>query len=269
MNTDPSKNMKACEDFMLIVLHSHTVAASKHILSTMQFEKVQDLAKEIVVRYIYFDPNVKVKTKDKKYLYGMQVLTLTLLWHGFNDAIREGDGDRVLTYWKFFAIVFKVTRHHNYFKESVILQLQYHFLLPKRQAEQLKWSRFVNTKGRTGCNVPCDLHLEHLNRRLKDMIIGLHSSDNAMDRAARSIDIVHQICETLAQDSSTESAKHNRASFVKECKLMCDELVEQKIFEEQNVRSHPSFKNMKSLLQRCPKKQLLTYITAKLKKYQI
>ena len=98
----------------------------------MQFEKVQDLAKEIVVRYVYFDPNVKVTTKDKKYLYGMQVLTLTLLWHGFNDAIREADGDHVLTYWKFFAVVFKVTRHHNYFKESVILQLQYHFLLPKR-----------------------------------------------------------------------------------------------------------------------------------------
>ena len=29
VNTDPSKNMKACEDFMLIVLHSHTVAASR------------------------------------------------------------------------------------------------------------------------------------------------------------------------------------------------------------------------------------------------
>ena len=59
MNTDPSKNMKACEDFMLIVLHSHTVAASKHILSTMQFEKVQDLAKEIVVRY-----TAKIIAKD-------------------------------------------------------------------------------------------------------------------------------------------------------------------------------------------------------------
>ena len=79
---------------MLIVLYSHTVAASKSILSTMQFEKVQDLAMEIVVRYVYFDPNVKVTTTDKKYLYGMQVLTLTLLWHGFNDAIREADGDR-------------------------------------------------------------------------------------------------------------------------------------------------------------------------------
>ena len=87
VNTDTATNMKACEDLMLITLHSHNVAASKSILSTMQFEKVQDLAREIIVRYIYFNPNIKVTTKDKKYLYGMQVLTLTLLWHGFNDAI--------------------------------------------------------------------------------------------------------------------------------------------------------------------------------------
>lgn len=75
VNTDPAKNMKACEDLILIALHSHAVAASKSILSTMQFEKVEDLAREIVVMYIYFDPNVKLTTKDKKYLYGIQVLT--------------------------------------------------------------------------------------------------------------------------------------------------------------------------------------------------
>ena len=75
--------MKACEDFMLIVLHSHTVAASKHILSTMQFEKVQDLAKEIVIRYIYFDPDVKVKTKHKKYLRYTAQKTLRILANCF------------------------------------------------------------------------------------------------------------------------------------------------------------------------------------------
>ena len=77
--------------------------------------------------------------------------------------MREIDGDRLMIYWKFFAVVFKVTRHSNYFKEAVLFQLQYFFLLPKRQAEQLKWSRFVNTKGRDGSNVSCDLHIEHLN----------------------------------------------------------------------------------------------------------
>lgn len=135
----------------------------------MHLESAQALAKEIIVHFLYLDPNVKVNNCDKKCLYVMQVLTLGLIWHGFDDAVREGDGDSVLTYWKFFILVFKVTRHHNYFKESVILLLQYHFLLPQRQAEQLKWCRFVNYRGRVGGNVSCELHLEHLNCRLKDI----------------------------------------------------------------------------------------------------
>ena len=263
--------MKACEDFLTIALHAHVVAAGKSLLSARQYDKVQDLAREIVVQYVYFDPDVKILTEDKKYLYGMQVLTLTLLWHGFNDAICEGDGDRVMTYWKFFALVFKATRHHNYFKESLVLQLQYYFLLPKREAEQLKWSRFINTKGRKGCNVSCDLHIEHLNRRLKNMIAGLHSNNNSIDRAAKSIGVVHQICEGFEQEvvSYTESGQHKRASFVKECKLMYEELIEQKIFDEHMGRSYSSFQNIKGLLQQCPNKQLLPYIIRKLKTYQL
>ena len=58
MNADPEKNMKACEDFLLITLHSHVVTAARKILSEHQFSSVQDLAKEIVVKYVYFDPNV-------------------------------------------------------------------------------------------------------------------------------------------------------------------------------------------------------------------
>jgi len=79
----------------------------------------------------YFDPNVTVHSNDKKYVYSWQVLTLTLLWHGFNDAVQEGDGDQVLIYWKFFAVVFQVTRYTNYFKEANLVQLQYHYLFTK------------------------------------------------------------------------------------------------------------------------------------------
>ena len=141
----------------------------------------------------------------------------------------------------------------------------------KREAEQLKWSRFVNTRGRKGCNVSCDLHIEHLNRRLKDLITGLHSSNNSINRAAKSIGIVHQICENFEQEvvSYSESDKHNRASFVKECRLMYNELIEQKVFEEHKDRSYSSFKNIKGLLQQCPKKELLLYINRKLKTYQL
>jgi len=117
------------------------------------------VANEIIVQFVYFSPDVKVAGKDKIYLYSLQVLTLMLLWHGFNDAIHEGDGECVLTYWKFLAVVFKVTRQTNYFKEAVLLQLQYHYLLPKREAEQLQWSRFVNTVGRADYNISCNLHI--------------------------------------------------------------------------------------------------------------
>lgn len=34
-------------------------------------------------------------------------------------------------------------------------------------APQIATGCFINTKGRDGCSLPCDLHLEHLNRRLK------------------------------------------------------------------------------------------------------
>lgn len=210
MNIDPAKNMKACEDIMLIIFHAYVMAASKSVMSTsdQQFEKVKDLAREIVSRHVYFDPNMKITSVDKKYVYGTQVLTLTLLWHAFNDAVHEGDGDRVLRYWKFFAVVFKVTRHYN--KESVIVQLQYNFLLSEREAAQLKWSRFVNNKGRKDCNISCDLHLEHLNQRLKQMVHGLHSV-NAIYRAAQSIGFIHKICGMFEKETNvvSESDKHS------------------------------------------------------------
>ena len=104
---------------------------------------------------------------DKVFLYALQVLNLGLLWHGFNDSIREGDGDRIMTYYKFILNVFKAGRCFNYSKEVVILLTQYYCLFSERQAAQLKWSRCINTKGYRGCNVPCNLHLGHLNCRLK------------------------------------------------------------------------------------------------------
>ena len=33
------------------------------------------------------------------------LLSLGLLWHGFHDFVREGDGERILRYWKFLCVV--------------------------------------------------------------------------------------------------------------------------------------------------------------------
>jgi len=68
-------------------------------------------------------------------LYTTEVLTLGLLWWEFKDAIKEGNGNRVLCYWKF---LFKAKNHTNYSKEAIILLSQYYCLLSDRQAAQLK-----------------------------------------------------------------------------------------------------------------------------------
>ena len=218
--------MKGCEDYLLIALHAHVVAAAKEILSTTQYDSVQNLAKEIVVQFIAFQPDVNMGITDKVFLYSLQVLNLGLLWHGFNDSIR---GDRIMTYYKFILNVFKAGRCFNYSKEVVILLTQYYCLFSEASCT-LKWSRCINTKGYRGCNVPCDLHLEHLNCRLKEMIRGLHSNvtPKALSRAARSVGIVHQVCDNITSATGIyqESGHHTRPAFDKECAEMVKQLEE-------------------------------------------
>ena len=99
------------------------------------------------------------------------LLSSGLLWHGFHDAIREGDGDRIIVYWKFLMVVFRSEWHYNYMytNEALKLIVQSVVLSPRKVAE-LKWSRSINTQGRIGKNVPVDLHMEHLNQKLKMMM---------------------------------------------------------------------------------------------------
>ena len=67
-------------------------------------------------------------------------------------------------------------------------------LFSKRKANQLMWDRFVNTKGLVGCNIPTDLHMEHLNRRLKTLIRNISANINprTITQAAKSIG-VHRV----------------------------------------------------------------------------
>jgi len=43
------------------------------------------------------------------HLYAAELLSLGLLWHAFHDAVREGDGERILRHWKFMLVIFKST----------------------------------------------------------------------------------------------------------------------------------------------------------------
>ena len=70
-------------------------------------------------------------------------MSLGLLWHGFHDAVREGDVDRIIRYWWFLMPVFKHTGRRNYALEAFKLLTQTVLMSP-RQVAELKWARTAN-----------------------------------------------------------------------------------------------------------------------------
>lgn len=80
------------------------------------------------------DSSAKAAEIDRVQQYASEVLTLGLLLMEFIDAIREGDGDRIIRCWRFFLPLFKSTRRKNYAVESFILLAQLDFLFSPRMA---------------------------------------------------------------------------------------------------------------------------------------
>ena len=75
-------------------------------------------------------------------------------------------------------------------------------------AHQLKWNRFVNTHGGLGRNIPCDLHNEHVNKLIKEIIsnMGANRKEEALTRAARSVTALASIRETFDKESGVPSS---------------------------------------------------------------
>lgn len=144
--------MKAAEDFLSVFLHAFITTAGKVIQDSSTMENVKEVAKAVVDTFVtlkWCTDHSQLPTAaspDGVQAYAKEVLTLGLVWWGFHDAIREGDGGRVITYWKLLLLHFKVDGHHNYSCEGAKLLLRTITLSPQ-QSVQLQWSRFVNTHG--------------------------------------------------------------------------------------------------------------------------
>ena len=175
---------------------------------------------------------------DGVYVYATELLTLGLIWHGFHDSIKEGDGDRILIYWKFLLIIFKVAKCYNYAKEAVYLLLQH--------KAQLLWSRCVNTRGVAGGNIPGDLHNEHLNRRLKNIIAGQGSNVNpdSVVRAGNTVMCIQPL-------TKVRSNKHTIPELGKDFDDIMKVLVEEVVFVPTSNRQHRSFTFKCGMLENC------------------
>ena len=189
-------------------------------------------------------------SEDSVYEYACAVLSMAMFAFEFNDAVKEGDGERVYRIWQYLLLHFRASGRTKYTLEALNLHLQCHGLAPNI-AFQLKWSRFVNSKGGKGKNVACDFHMEHMNRSLKMSMCGLGANitENSVSRAAKRLQTVLEVCDNFdhVSDIPYDSGKHSLVSVADDAKQIVKELHKRsKVFEEIPGRMHRSFPNSKT-----------------------
>ena len=198
------------------------------------------------------DATVQEKAPDGVLNYACAVLSDGLLMLNFRDCIRYGDGERDVRCWKFMLLYFRHFHHYKYALEAFHTLALVEVITPPHIKQQIVWSRVVNSRGGAGNNIPVDLHMEHLNRLLKDMIIGIGAnvSEQAIVQSSKSLDGIKTVCENFDRSAGIhgDSVNHTTKSSKKDQGLVLQQLIESKVFSYIPGRKHAAFPDIESNL---------------------
>lgn len=98
--------------------------------------------------------------------------------------------------------------------------------------------------------------MEYLNRRLKTVIRGMGANVNAaaIERAGRSIAVVHHVCQLFQQHPPSNI--HSVPSFGEDFNKVLNVLEEENVFMTLSNRQHKSFKFTSGVLEKFTMKEL-------------
>jgi len=292
----PKKDVNACEDFLNIVTSSLIVSTtcvalnmkskddcpseqyvhdSQNLWTKNLVERQEELKKicELVYeKYISFQYNGNDCVQDENdqvFSYSLQLLRFGCFFMEFSDAIREGDGDRVMRCWKYFMVIFCSSGNKNYACESLNVLLQNYYTLSPRLSSQLKWNRFVNTHGRTGRNIPVDLEMEHLNKIAKSGLryLGSNKSEESIKRVGRAIGTVAPLLESFDSENHVHpvSSAQKRAKADKDVEALSKELLKAEVLlRKDSKRKFPNFPKPFNPFKQQSKDKLMCWIADKL-----
>jgi hypothetical protein len=218
-------------------------------------------------------PNEKVQCEeDKVKNYTHQLLVMLLLRFNHNDAIKLGDGPRLIRIYKYFCLYFKVSRCPKYAFAMLQLQAQVNCLLSPRLAHSLIWNRFVNHHGKVDTNHPMDLEIEHDNKSFKTDCKSFRGeiTEKTTKRVGRSTrpsdDILHNFDNTT--QVKKPSGKHTMMSVDEDVHALVEHLLPANVFSNIPGRAHSAFESMPNNLLDCIDcEKLKKWIGQSLKKF--
>lgn len=164
----------------------------------------------------------------------------------FEDAVKEGDGQRIYELYKLFLLIYKSHKHTKYAYVTLHYLVRISAILPEFEADRLKWNRVVNLHGGKACNVPMDLRKEHQNNLLKILwkALGPNLNEKNAARIAGTLDGIELILHNIDEDCKLSQRSSHRSIAKKE------EAVTQIISDLQTINAfkfirgregHPSF----------------------------
>lgn len=148
----------------------------------------------------------KDKPRDDRHQYATLQLSMGILLRNFDDAVKEGDGDRIICCWKFAMLIYKAYGHTKYALAALELQAFIASMLTPRQAESLVWNRTLNNRGGAGCNISMDIRMEHLICLTKELLkhLGVNLTENAAKRCSKAIGHIDKLVSSVDKDLKVE-----------------------------------------------------------------
>lgn len=143
-------------------------------------------------------------SQDTRYNYACTRLSIGLFIRYFDDAVKEGEGQRIVRCWKFLMLIFKAHGHPKYALAAFQIQANILAILSPREAHQLIWNRTVNNKGGRGKNISLDLKLEQINNFTKELLknLGPSITEKAANRSSKAVKNVDKIIQSLDESLS-------------------------------------------------------------------
>ena len=191
-----------------------TILFNFFFLSNYRHEKDKHPNLDLASTEVTVDRENKESDEKEDHIlnYHKAKLAYGLLLFDFGDAIREGDGGRLLNLYKLALLIYSSHGHNKYAYVTLLFLVRIYAILDESEATSLICNRFCNTVGKMGHNIPLDLRLEHSNNLLKACLkaLGANVNENSAQRVAAALNGIEMVLDSIDKDCQFSSLSNVR-----------------------------------------------------------
>lgn len=210
---------------------------------------------------------------DGIYEYGCLTLSLGLLLRDADDAVKEGDGERLSRIWKFLTFLYRVGGNDKYAVAGLRLTASHLALLSPRQSHQLKWNRTAATESGPGRRMSRDLMLENCNLTGKGEIKALgfpNINNDSIVKTTKSIGPLQKVIKKSDDDLGLSRRHTHHCNKRKQdvfSRVLNQVHNQAAVFDYSPGRRFSSFPDLQPIFKSLKRKQLHRWIRRHKKKW--